>query len=216
MKKFFLPLMLLLSMFTASITSCSGDSDDDWDISEDSLEVICNNVVEATQVAGEVFAKCNSVKDAEKYIDEIKQCESVEDVNFDDHTMFVIVKGFGSIPYLFDTEPTVMPEEWFEEQEQYATTRAVNDNVHHHLENKHACIVNQALYDERDGISQSRRIVYLTEKMFTKCNYIGESGVKLTVDFFKNKMFDYDILFIITHGRYDINDKLHWLMTNEE
>ena len=216
MKKFFLPLMLLLSMFTASIISCSGDSDDDWDISEDSLEVICDNVVEATQVAGEVFAKCNSVKDAEKYIDEIKQCESVEDVNFDNHTMFVKVKGFGSIPYIFEEEAKGIPEEWFIDQKQNARTRADNKFIHNHLENKKACIVNQLLVDEKSLAAESRQIALLAEEMFSSCGYLGESGVKLTVDFFENKIYDYDIIFIITHGSYDAFDNLHWIITVEE
>ena len=220
MKKMTSITVLLLALIMTGFVSCSSEEDIEsykGYISEDSLEVICENVELATKVAGDAFVKCKTIQDVNKYIDDIKKCESIEDVLVDNHAMYVKVKGFGSIPYIFKPEVDNPADELFDEIERLSSTRAgSNLIIHHQLENKKACVVNQLLFDERDIGKESRRVTSLTEKMFSTCGYIGECDIKLTVDFYKNKIYDYDMVFIITHGIYDSNDGLHWLMTTEE
>lgn len=213
MKKFFLPLMLLLSMFTASITSCSGDSDEnDWNISEDSINVIFEKVGQVAQVAGDVFDRCNTIEDVDEYIDELRNTKDVEDVWTDSHTLFVKIKDFGTIKYLFT--PNV--REITNEDEDFLSTRAnIQKLPHTHLETPKIAIANQLLYDEQGIGTQAREYANKTKMMFKACDYDAKI-VEPTIDFFQKGMYEYDIIFLITHGGYDPYEQSHWLLTTDK
>lgn len=212
--------MILSAMLLAGLFSCTKE-DDIYSykgyISEDSLEVISENVELATQVAGEAFLKCKSIEDVKKYIDDIKKCESVEDVRVDNHGMYVMVKGFGTIPYYFKHEVDYRPDSLLKLLEHKVRTRS-NGNyiIHNQLKIKNACVVNQAIYDEDLRCQDARQMEALIKRLFSECGYGEQRDVKPTVEFFQNKIYDYDMVFIITHGGYYPEDGLLWIATSEE
>lgn len=219
MKKCLIPITLILSaVLMTGFFSCSSEEEINSYIgylSEDSLEMICENVELATQVAGDAFVKCKSINDVKKYIDDIKKCESVEDVWIDNQTMFVKIKDFGTIPYVIKPEVDDMPDDFFEDLDQDVRTRVNSKDIIQHiqLDNKKVCVANQLIADERGVGEQSRKVTSLFEKMFSTCGYIGESGIQPDLEFFQNKIYNYDMIFIITHGTYDSKEDLHWLYT---
>lgn len=208
MKKFFLPLMLLLSMFTASITSCSGDSDDEI-IANDSIMAIYQTVADVTSVAGEIFYLCDSPDEAKKYLDKLRDTKGVVDAWIDSQTMCVDVEGWGIIPYFFDLEE---PEETTKACEKELLSRASEFNFHTRLNPKRVCIANQMIND-KDANSYKVN-AELVEALFKDYNYEA-TPVSPTLDFYSKGMYEYDIVFLITHGKYE-KDGLHWFMTSEE
>ena len=215
MKKFFLPLMLLLSMFTASITSCSGDSDEnDWNISEDSMNVIFESVEQVTQVAGDVFERCNTVEDVDKYIDEIRNTEGVEDVWTDNHTMFVTIKNFGTVNYIFPIEGS--EETRAETVTPAMLSRTRSDTYHNHLETKKVCVANQFQNDHYITSQIATGYGEGVEEMFKACGFDLVPSVKPNLKFFQEEMFEYDVIVLLTHGSYNSKKGVHWILTAEE
>lgn len=207
-------LIVLLAM-TASMSSCSGDSDDDhgWDISEDSMEVICQNIEQVTKVANEIFLSCNSAVEAEKYMDMLKSTPHVEDAWTDTQAMFVKIEGYGTVPFIFSMEEPVLPKDWDSEIKKVKTRAEYpGSNTHIHVDLNNVCIVNQQYYD--DERKDVREMVDYTEKMLRKSGFKVTINNQPSIDFFKNEIYDYDIIFLITHGIY--LDSQHWLMTSEK
>ena len=99
MKKFIIPLSFILILMSVSFSSCKS-SDDDLVIN-DSLTAVFNKVVNVTNVAGEVFYRCDSPEETRKYFSNIRDTEGVLDVWADDQAMYVEIENWGVVPYFF-------------------------------------------------------------------------------------------------------------------
>ena len=91
-----------------------------------------------------------------------------------------------------------------------------NINGHNHIEVSNACIYNQTIKDENSFFVKpdaAYDIIYgMNQTMGISCRPFTD----LTPSFFQKDIFNYDLIFLLTHGEYDSKHNLHWLYTSEE
>lgn len=183
---------------------------------DNNLEIICHNIHEVAKVAGDVLLKCNSPIEAEKFFGDIRKIESVVDVWKNNQAFFVKIRDYGTIPFLFPLkEKEINVEETNQIIRQRVQTRDTDPEttLHSHIDLQKVCIVNQNYADEdRGGV---RNVVDYAELILKKLGFHDTKVVnKPSLNFYKNNLFDYDIIFLITHGYYDGDH--HWLFTSDE
>ena len=213
--------MLLAALFVSGLSSCTQEGDDyanrhgkgGGSMPEDSVELILSNVKEVSTVAEEVFMRCGSAKETEAYFNEIRNMEAVEDVWADDFSMYVKIRDFCTISYDYFPQIDKIPEELLSQIRQWVSTRADyhENDFFSGSELQKICIVNQQSADE--GRQYVKDIVDFTYSMFDGYKYDVKIKNSPSVDFYRNEMYDYDIIFLITHGGN--SDGHHWLYTSE-
>ena len=213
--------MLLAAVLITGLYSCTQDGGDNDNRhrqgqQEESLEEIGQNVERVTKVAGEVLLQCKSPADAKDILDEIRTLDAVEKVWADNQAVFVKIRNFGTIPYIFPLkDKNLNPDGFKTEVKQVTQSRAkeLESDLHSHIDLKKVCIVNQQYKDENREFVNG--IVGYTNYILDKANF---KDIKInnspSIDFFRNDIFGYDIIFVITHGVYD--DGQHWLLTSDE
>ena len=232
--------MLLFVALMATWTSCSKSDDieasdpkpvnptptnptnptDKTDPKDDPYMVVCEHVAEVANKVSDYFDKCSSITELEQYKDEIIKQEHVVDCYTTNTTMFVEVEGFGTVSYSYFPEAET---NIFEDLPSYSAknTRAKRAPGNYNIGNytqflgKNVVIVNQLKNDEgRIGQSKNVGVVKPMFDKFKKFGFIAKEE-EPTLDFFHEKMFEYDMVFILTHGIYDKKNNLHWLFTSE-
>ena len=107
------------------------------------------------------------------------------------------------------------PQTFFLPPPTRALFKASGTNIfesHTYFNAKNVAIVNQLVNDEsRKGQCLD---VANTKEMFDLFGYNAKEESP-TIAFFKEGIYKYDIVFILTHGIYDSGTKLHWLFTSE-
>ena len=173
---------------------------------DNAFEVINNITID-------FFDKCNSIAELAKYLDDIKSLKYVEDAYCTNLSLFVKIKEFSTISFSYFPEEDYTTDDVFKSFTKGITaTRA--DNNYLLPDFSSAVVINQQFRDEKMDKSKSAAIE--VNKML---NNIGVKSVinnEPTTEFFRNDLFDYDIIFLITHGGYDPIEKHHWLVTSEE
>lgn len=182
---------------------------------DDPYMEVCEHVSNVSKEIVEYFEKCNSIDNLRIYIDEMKGIEFVEDISFSTNTMFVKIKDFGTISYSYFP---YIEENVGQEGNKYNTTsltRALDINYGHSalgLEN--AAIINQVYFDE--SFKACRDVSEAT------CSILSDAGfrpVEVTspkYEFFQRDIYNYDMIFLITHGDWDPYNKVHWILTSTE
>ena len=199
---------------SVSISSCKS-SDDDVVIS-DSLTAVFNKVVNVTNVAGEVFYRCDSPEETKKYFNKILDTEGVVDVWINDLAMYVEIEDWGVVPYYFSLErPESVNIDDIKKLVAEATRANASFNtMHSHLPSKRVCIVNQLANDQDKGAEGYQASADAVEYMFNKCGFEAKQ-VSPTFDFFNEEMYGYDIVFLLSHGEYRKSDNTHWILTSD-
>lgn len=235
-KKIFLVVLVLLGTVLVSTSSCkNGDDDVTYSAEADSLlDVYSMRLENIIAVAGDAFEKSDSPNDASQYFDDILKIEGVKDVYNDDHAFYVEVEGWGVIPYIYSGYDKTKAVNTREINENVANgTRVVEgkiENDHTFNNGKTVCIINQQAGDDITTIDlevenlklnfepKSNSISEMC-KNFEDCGFTVKpfEGAKVTKEVYSEKLFEYDLVFILTHGCYEYkNDKLHWLLTGEK
>lgn len=163
---------------------------------------------EVINKVGDLYKECNSIKELEKYSEEIAKIENVEDVYFTNISMFVKIKDFMTVSYSFFPKPKFhQPTDMEPLMTREVGTRVETNGSISHLGLENAVIVDQTFedYDWKEVKSKLKKILD-DEKIETKIRNAP------SLKFFENQMFDYDIVFFICHGCYDPVSKLHWLI----
>lgn len=218
--KFVALLALAMPLALASCSSSSdSDSDDDEEWGEDydpEYVKVCEHVANAANIISDIYADCNSIGELSEFEDEIRNIRYVEDVRFSNTTMFVDIRDYGTIMYCFFPEVDIDSKEFDAQAEMirsYAATRA-DDTAHPVLKLDSAVVVNQQFNDE--GRQYCKDISDITKQMLSGCGIKCNQNNHPKIDFFQNEMFEYDIVFLITHGFWDDVQKIHWLLTGEK
>lgn len=241
MKRTISLFLLLLVLISASMSSCTKDSDyDDIEYSSDSLLVIAKRVANVMEVAEKAFVSCKSTAELQDYLDDIRNIDGVEEVYIDDYTMFIRVEGWGLLPYMYYPDQTE-DEYDIEADLTRSKTRANDTNPvdidHICSDAKKVCVINQQINDKifHEEV-QSVDVLNLTLgkkadavndiiNRFNDCEFHVDTyyGNDVTPEVFTNVISDYDVVFIHTHGVYDWGNKIydqpdnmHWLLTGEE
>ena len=227
MKKFNNVIRLLLVVLPFSLTSCEKlesevkdffGIDTDKDKQEeyvDSQTAMLQKVEAITKTVGEIYMESSSAAEMKSQSSVIKGIDGVESVWADDLTVFVKIKDFGTVPFVF-TPLDNESNSYTRKAEEVAKTRATlsEEKIHNHLDLKEVCIVNQQYNDEDQELSTI--CAKAAEDNFRKCGFDVMVNNRPTVKFFAEDMLDYDLLYLITPGCYNERDGQHLLFTGEE
>lgn len=213
MLTFFMPVAILLLMALSSCSS-SSDGDEDWgeDYDPEYMEV-CKHVAKVANSISDIFEKCQSLAELSEYEEDIRNMRYVKDVRFSNTTMFVDIAEYG--PIMFSYFPEEVSEDYIPDSEmirRFVATRA-DDSSHPNLGLESAVLANQQYKDEKRPYC--REIMEVTQGILSTCGIKCTPNNAPSIDFFQNEMFDYDIVFIITHGSWDWTSELHWLYTSQ-
>ena len=212
---------LLALALPLALTSCSSESgsDDEEKWGEDydpEFMKVCTYTAKTANQINDIYAECESIGELSEFEEEIRNMKYVEDVWFTNTTMFVDLKDYGTFMYSFYPKENSDSEEYEAGEEmvrRYATTRA-SDPIHPFLDLEKAVVINQL---NKDGnMEKERNISELTIKMLSSCGIKCTPNNAPSIEFFRDGIFDYDIVFLITHGEWDKKRKVHWLLTSEE
>ena len=175
-------------------------------------EQLLYEITNATKVAEPLFEKCSSIQELSKYADEIRNAEGVEKVWFSDNTMFVKLKGWGSIKYYYPPQKDTYTSR-ITDDEKFSWARSVNTSQLQEFSGiKNFCFVELVHYP------LDQYIMDRTVKMFQDMDISVKPITYANCGFFANGLFNYDAVFLITHGCYEddgLGHELHWLMTSE-
>jgi hypothetical protein len=229
--KWVLPMMFICGLSLAGLLSCDEEQDVEekemaYDFSEDVAAVV-NRVMTVTRVADSLFDVCQTAVELRRHTDELKSVDGLEYVEFNSQGMALKVKNFLPISYIYpdygETE-TASTARVVEERAARAmhTLQELTEDSTRALENKGAhignnlqtfCIVDQLSHDE--GFSYVPQIINNLEENAKKLG-IEVTVLRNTVDpqFFRNQMYDYDMLFILAHGGYTSFTGAHCIATS--
>lgn len=227
MKKFNNVIRLLLVVLPFSLTSCEKlenevkeffDIDTDKDKQEeyvDSQTAMLQKVEAITKTVGEIYMESSSAAEMKSQSSVIKGIDGVESVWADDLTVFVKIKDFGTVPFVF-TPLDNESNSYTRKAEEVAKTRATlsEEKIHNHLDLKEVCIVNQQYNDEKHSLAAECADAINDD--FSKCGFYVTVNNRPSVRFFAEDMFNYDLLYLITPGCYNEREGQHWLFTGEE
>lgn len=182
---------------------------------------VCEHVADVAKQVKDYYNQCDNIAELASYAEEIKKIEYVDDVYFSSNTMFVDIKDFGPILYSFFQyyESNDIPADKSEikalnniiEGLKTRVTETGSSGYLNTLEN--AVIINQQHKDE--SRQWARDAATIAIEALNCCGVKCTPNNEPSMDFFQNELFDYDIIFLITHGVWDPWKKLHWLLTSE-
>ena len=173
------------------------------------------NVEKITQTAGEIYMKSSSVSEMKTNISNNLNMDGIESVWSDDLTVFVKIKDFGTIPYVFTPADSESSFATRSEDDKVGTRTTLGDQkIHSHQDLRSVCIVNQQANDE--SRNWEKMYVKYMDEDFSKCGFYVTVNNRPNIQFFAEGMFGYDLLYINTPGCYDDRAGLHWLFTGEE
>lgn len=194
-------------------------------------ETAKHNFVESNTAVLKVLYDNQTLAEAEKYIDEIKNVESVEDAWSDGHELFVKVKGVGVIPFHFSHDTDDEENETIFNAKDMKRMKAMlsHAKVNMSQEGKQlrAVIANQGHFDKRQSFVEGRSVLYSLLDYFQQSDIQADYNEKPTIDFFYDNssdpandphLYDYDIVFLLTHGGYSEKSGLgvlHDFMTGD-
>lgn len=173
------------------------------------LDIIAQNVADTHNRILKFFTQSNSLDELNQHMDEIRQMPQVEEVhsNFET-TMFVQFKDLGTFSYsFFPEEPEI---QGIDKSRPLKFDWNSDKNVHN-LNNM--VIANQHKNDYGHKY-KNETIIPETKNLFEK-SPISIQEMDPTLNFFLKDIFNFDIVFLLTHGTYDSKSDLHWLMTSE-
>ena len=171
------------------------------------------NFVSAMPVVFSVIDDCETIGDVESRIDEIKNAEGVAGAWSDGHQLYVSIAEGEVYSFHYNHDTSIEDAAVRDASEQ---ARALIDKMRNTVGERYtgikAVIANQQNYDEN-------RESYITDyyaplkEAFEKCGFRADYVTDPDVDFFYDKcstptnaehlnIYDYDIIFLITHGSY--------------
>lgn len=184
----------------------------------------CVKVSEIDNVIENYYMQCETLDDLKAHASEIEALDGVEYIYYGSKSMFVEVKGFGTISYSYFPLP--------DEEESFEINQRLMDqiaNTVHSSQNTTAddidvsdvqvLIVNQQFKDE--DRAHSRLSAGMVKTLFSQAGFnVSPIENEPNVEFFRNGIFGHDYVFLIDHGAYGYNSikkhGTHWLLTSTE
>ncbi len=181
---------------------------------DDYIGIITDDLAHAINKINPCFLKCESTAELSSYIDQFLSEEYIDDVWYDETTFFVKTKDGNTFTF---TYPPLPQNETANKQESRSLSRRVQDisEGHEHLENmKNVYLVNQTYNDEQFDFTSD--IIESMRQDFTDCGFEARIINSPSFSFFLNDIRYCDILYLQTHGCYDKEYDLHWILTGDE
>jgi len=180
---------------------------------------VAENIANVSEVITPLFTESSSPIKLSERIAEIQNLNGVEDAYINNQTLYIKIRDWGYISFYFPIDDSDKDDDELNlaplSQNMKVNMRRSNENEEHkYTEVLKACVVNQQFYDEERN--SFKNIANQFKVSFESVGIKADIENMPLLDFFKDGMFDYDILFIKTHGNYDEKTDLHWLCTGEE
>ena len=147
-----------------------------------------------------ILSKCEDITDANNLLDSFKKSEGVEDAWTEGNMLYVKIPSWNAMTFYFNKEET---------ENEVAQARAMLPSITRAMESNgkkiKAVVANQRGFDFNQ-----------LEKDFRSCNVevCPDNNMEPTLDFFLSGIYQYDLVFLFTHGGYWNGN--HWLLTSEE
>ena len=216
MFKFIVRINFVLILAALLLVSCH--KKEEPLVNEGRLEEVCRQMKEIQEGISEWYLESESPSDLLQHLDEIKSFEGVKDVYSDALNVYIDLDFGGSISYYFPLDHL----ESFDDSDYISSLAALNTrsgdlDISRSFTTEgnpvKICLANQQSKDE--GRKLYVDMVNCLEELFASRGFIVEIENSPKVSFFKDEMQDYDIVFYITHGGYQSNNGVHWLLTSE-
>ena len=188
----------------------------DVEISEEEMEMLAQRMEHVDETLAILIQSCENALDTEKYLEEIKTIEGVEDAWVNDPTtLWIKIEGFGKIAYYYppkisyslDSINTLLP---FNSRKKLPVTKSVDSQI---CENQNVCIINQ-LSEDPDQDYLKPLFKDITQSFRSQNFQVTEiEGAEFDFNFIQKELTKYGIIFLVTHGVYDETNGMHYLMT---
>lgn len=168
-----------------------------------------------------IYAHCETIQEIVQHLSEIRNIDGVEDAWTDDQTLYVKINDWGTLTYMYISEDEPFDNVFAQEvpSKIMSRTKSENNSSSHQdytEEIRNMCVINQQYRDEdpnRDGRRKAETtFINLCDKWGFKPTPINDPSPQ----FFVNDIYDYDFVFLMTHGGYDKKTGLHWIYTGEQ
>ena len=182
-------------------------------------EQVKQNVDNIYSTTAPIFEQCSTIEEMEGHIDEIKKMEGVEDVKRSGRDIIVKVRDWYDIVFMYPVEPG---------QQNRASVRGLESSIKtitQQLQNTKydgtplkVAIAFQMVNDSRFDDERNCLITLKDNISALGLNAVfipSEEGGHLDLDFYRRRMFDYDIVILLTHGAYFEDSKTHGFLTDE-
>ena len=169
-------------------------------------EQVKQNVDNIYSTTAPIFEQCSTIEEMEGHIDEIKEMEGVEDVWREDDDIVVQIRDWHKIHFTY-IEPPIISHTLAN------LTRSLNTaNIRHMLPIKEdGTPIKVAIAFQMNGdsrFSDAKKLDINLKNQFKQMGFDAhfipdeDTGEILDIDFYERRMFDYDIVFLDTHGYY--------------
>lgn len=180
-------------------------------INTDKVIEVCQRVEEVTSVAESICLECETYDEMYARMDEIASMDGVSNVYGNNDVIYVDIDGWGTIGYSYRSSDGDILNSSSLKKQLGQLTQVRSSELSGINSTRKACIMN-AQYQEREW---THPIVDQTEKMFKSCGIPCQVVNYPNPYFYRNEIFNYDLVFIIGHGAYNEEKNLHWLETAE-
>lgn len=216
--------MMMLMMIAPLMLACgSGDGDSDGDLPGGNIAETYKNLEIIESSINSFYQQSQNFEEFSAHINEFESLEGVEKAWKEDSTLFIKVENGGTVIWTFNQEE----DDWLDfsrlcqvitENGTHSITRSESDDEDL-CENTHVLVLNQQSNDIGRDIYKSNykgiqeRIKEIPE--YTSFDY--KEADDFTLDFLRNDLSNYGVIFMITHGIYCQSryNNLHWIVTGE-
>ena len=180
-------------------------------------QVVIVNTEKALETALPILTECQTIDDAEAQIEAIKKSEGVETAWVEGDFVFIKIQDGEVISFHYD--PTKMEERDENIEMQTSSINRAIPLVLGKLKNSSGENLKAVVANQQDFVYTRWRYDQRENFMHPLKNKLDEAGFeavyleKPDLDFFYESLFDFDVIFLSTHG--GIIDGEHALMTSE-
>ena len=164
-------------------------------------ELAEQNFASAMSAVFPILSSCSTIGDAAKSIEQIKNAEGVADAWCDGHELHMAIKEGEVISFHFNHDVTEETDMEYAASHIKSILPKMETVIKRDGKRLKAVIANQQHKDE----DRSKNITKFFEPLkahFELCNVDVDYIEEPTVEFFDSQIYDYDIVFYITHGSY--------------
>lgn len=172
-------------------------------------------IMNVSKVITPFFLENENQDDVTVLIELLKAVEGVEDAWSDNHSLFVKLKNWETITYHIGHDESydiTFPEINDNYVNSFTTEAQRAGAIKPPTSPLNVVIANMEHFDESRQ-SQVDNCVRLKE-LFETCNIYPKYEPQPTIDFFKNDIYDYHVIYLLCHGTYD--GKHHAFLTADE
>lgn len=158
-----------------------------------------------------IFDQCEDIEELSEYLPAIKDIKYVEKAYISDNALIVKVSGGGKIIWEFPRPEIVYEADPdFSDYIMLESKIADLDDHSYSEKNNLAIVITEQIADYSRNLD-----ILAREFRKRKFNVVPINEKDANIDFFRNRILSYDNVVLETHGNYDEESGLHWILTGE-